>query len=430
VRILFVCHRIPYPPNKGEKIRAFHQLRAIAARHEVDLFTLADDPDDLIHRETLAAHCRSVTVAAITPKLARIRALPYLLTRTPLTVPYFYSAALQQQLCEQVALREYDRVFVYCSAMAQYVDWKNTAYRSAFAPRAVRPVPIVLDMVDVDSNKWAQYADATTFPFSMVYAKEARDLRRYEARACEAAECVVVSTQREAQLARAIAPLSRVHVVPIGVDSAHFDIDRDRLQPPDPAVVFTGDMSYFPNVEGAVFFAREVLPLIHRELPQVRFLAVGRNPDRRVEELRKLPHVIVTGSVADVRPWLAQAAVTVVPLRIAAGIQTKILEAMAAGLPVVATSRAVQGLTASVAEMVSIGEGAAELAARVVELLQDPALARRRGLESRRRVSMEYSWDTALHRLLHLLEHPDAEPADAESTAFASGVPSAHAVGE
>ena len=400
MRILFLCHRIPYPPNKGEKIRSFHQLRALAARHEVDLFTLADDPDDLAHREALSAHCRQLTIARVFPKLARLRSLPYLVTRTPLTIPYFHSAWLRAQIREAMERTKYDRIFVYCSAMAQYVDW----------PRRPSNVPVILDIVDVDSNKWSQYAAARHFPFSAVFRKEARDLRAFEQRVCEASTCVLVSTDREAQLAREIAPAARIHVVRIGVDIHRFEpcaADAGGV----PTVIFTGDMGYFPNQEGAIFFAREVLPIVHRTLPNARFLIVGRRPDRRVEELRHLRNVEVTGSVPDVRPWLARASVAVAPLRIAAGIQTKILEAMAAGLPVVATSRAVQGLTASVAEMILTADAPEQLAAHVVNLLRSPAETHQRGLEGRRRIACEYSWDTALGKLLQLVEDPSGSVA-------------------
>ena len=222
MRILFLCHRIPYPPDKGDKIRAFHELRAMAAHHEVDVFTLVDDPRDYAHRKALEAHCNRLTIARVFPKLARLRSLPYLLTGKPLTIPYFYSARLQAEVCKAVAVRNYDRVFVYCSAMAQYVEWNKPAFREACAPKPVVRIPIVMDLVDVDSDKWAQYAAATSFPFSTVFRKEARNLRAYERKACEASACVLVATDREAELARQIAPAARVEVVPVGIDTTYF----------------------------------------------------------------------------------------------------------------------------------------------------------------------------------------------------------------
>jgi len=401
VRILFLCHRIPYPPDKGEKIRAFHQLRAMSSRHEVDVFTLAADPGELAHHDALAEHCRTLTVARIIPKLARMRSIPYLLTRSPLTIPYFYSASLQARVLKAIATRTYDRVFVYCSAMAQYL------------PQTFSAAPIIVDLVDVDSDKWAQYGKATNFPFSMIYRREARCLRAYERAVCEQAAGVVVTTEREAQLARLIAPASRVHVVPNGVDGKHFHL-VDRNEAAGLAtIVFTGDMSYFPNQQAVVFFARRVLPLTRREVPHARFVIVGRDPDREVQELGRLDGVEVTGSVPDVRPWLAQASVAVAPMTIAAGLQNKILEALSSGLPVVATTRAVQGLSAAVGASVHTGDSPEELAASVARLLLNPQLARQRGLEGRRRVAADYDWDRSLARLLRLIDQPDEEPAAA-----------------
>jgi sugar transferase (PEP-CTERM/EpsH1 system associated) len=393
VRILYLCHRIPYPPNKGDKIRAFYQLRAIGERHEVDVFTLADDARDLGYGSDLAKYCRRLKVARVHPKLARLRALPYLLTGAPLTVPYFYSAELAADVRKALLSRSYDRIFVYCSAMAQYV-------------KSAGQIPMLTDLVDVDSDKWAQYARFTRFPFSAVYRREGRSLREYERKVCAKSSCVVVTTEREAQLVCQISPLANVHVVPNGVDTAYFD---PHAAPPDrtvPTVIFTGDMSYFPNEEAVRYFALKVLPLIHRSVAGVRFLIVGRNPTRNVQKLQKIEGVEVTGFAPDVRTYLAKSHVAVAPFSIAAGIQNKILEAMAYGLPVVATSRATQGLSARVADMVDTGDTADEMASKVVVLLRDSQLAHRRGIDGRQRVAGEYRWEHSLDRLLELLERP------------------------
>ena len=397
MKVLYLCHRIPYPPDKGDKIRAFHQLRAIAARHEVDVFTLADEATDLTHRAALAAHCHQLTVSRVHPKLAGLRSLPYLLTGTPLTVPYFYSSELQTEVRKAVASRSYDRIFVYCSAMAQYVQ-------------SVDGIPQVLDLVDVDSDKWMQYAAFTKFPFSAVYRREGRTLQAYERTACQRASCVLVSTEREAQLARRVAPGANVHVLPNGVNTEYFkpEAGSSTACQAQEAVIFTGDMSYFPNEEAVIFFARQVLPLIRREIAGVRFLIVGRNPGRKVQELQKIEGVEVTGFVPDVRTWLAKAQVAVAPFTIAAGIQNKILEAMAYGLPVVATLRAAQGLSSRVADKVHTGNTPEELASKVIVLVWDSQLAQRIGLDGRHAVMQDYSWDSALDRLLELLEDPVA----------------------
>lgn len=394
MRILYLCHRVPYPPNKGEKIRAFHQLRSLGEQHEVDLFTLADQPEDMAHRPALLKHCARVTVAAIHPRAARLRSLPYLLTKKPLTLAYFHSKELALQVQRALAARSYDRIFVYCSAMAQY------------AVEGAGSIPMLTDLVDVDSDKWLQYAASSRFPASAVYRREGLLLREYERAIGERSSCVLVTTEREAALARETVGIQRLAVVPNGVDAEYFS---PAAVPPDPAarsIVFTGDMSYFPNQEAAAYFAREVFPFVRKFRGDARFLIVGRNPTRKVRKLAQIDGVEVTGFVPDVRRYLSQARVSVAPFLIAAGIQNKILEAMAYGLPVVATRRATQGLSPGVAEAVETAETSEELAARVLDLLENRKLADQKGSEGRAKVVELHNWNTVLSRLRELVLDP------------------------
>jgi sugar transferase (PEP-CTERM/EpsH1 system associated) len=386
---------VPFPPDKGDKIRAFNQLRAMSARHTIDLFTLADRAEDLQHEQALLKYCETVTIARIVPKLARLRALRFLPTASPLTIPYFFSAQLQKAVRQALATRSYDRIYVYCSAMAQYVE----------IPEA-RNIPVIVDLVDVDSDKWRQYAGYASFPYSAVYRREAKRLREYERMVCERASDVVVTTDREAQLVREMCPAAHVHVIANGVDQDYFNPAEPGNAGMRPTVSFTGDMSYFPNEQAVVFFARDVLPLIREAIPEVRFLIVGRQPSRNVLRLQTIPGVEVTGLVPDVRPYLAQSQVSVAPFLIAAGIQNKVLEAMSYGLPVVATSRIALSLPPNVAEVVEFGDTPRELASKVVYLLRDPERCRLAGVEGRRRVGLEYDWARSLDQLLALFDPP------------------------
>ena len=359
-------------------------------------------PEDLRHPSELVRHCHTLTVARLRPSLARLRAISTLFSRKPLTVPYFFSAELAAQIRDTLTRRSYDRIFVYCSAMAQYVEF-------------VQGIPLLLDLVDVDSDKWRQYAGFARFPYSSIYRRECRCLREYERRACERASSVLVSTRREAQLVREISDVANIHVVPNGVDTEYFKPAADSPDPAEPAIIFTGDMSYFPNQEAVVYFARCVLPLVRQSVPEARFRIVGRNPTRKVQRLQQIRGVEVTGFVPDVRIYLTKSNLAVAPFAIAAGIQNKILEAMASGLPVVATSRAVQGLVKEVAGVVETADGAQELAARVVRLLRDPDFAHGVGMEGRQRVAAHYNWERTLNQLLQLLEFP--APAALNATA-------------
>jgi sugar transferase (PEP-CTERM/EpsH1 system associated) len=396
MRILYLCHRIPYPPNKGEKIRAFHQIKAIAERHEVDLFTLADQAADLSHQEALHQYCREVTVVPIEGRSAKLATLPFLLTSKPLSLAYFRSAELDLRIRRATSRRSYDRIMVFCSSMAQYV-WH------------VSHIPVLVDLVDVDSDKWMQYAAFRRFPFSVVYQREGRYLKQYEKELYHRFPAIAVTTEREAQLVKQACNSAFVHVIPNGVDTNYFDPPSALVNSPDPVITFVGDMAYYPNEKAALFFGREVFPLIRKSFPKVQFFVVGRDPSREVRNLERTPGIKVTGTVGDVRPYLTQTTVSVAPLSIATGIQNKILESMAYERPVVATSRAAQGLSKPVAELVETGDGAEELAAKAIGLLSDVSFARRRGAESRQRVLAEYSWKRSSEQLLQILEQPSID---------------------
>ena len=395
MRVLFLCHRVPHPPNKGDKIRAFHELQAIGSRHEVDLFALADCAADLNEDVALRRYCRQVTVLPHNPRLARLRSLPDILTRKPLSVGCFYSKELDLRIEEAVSQRSYDRVFVYCSSMVQYVRWAEG-------------IQTLVDIVDVDSDKWMQYASVRCFPLSAVYRREGRTLEAYE-KAVYRRFPIIVSTEREAQLVSRAWDKTEVHSVPNGVDTNYFAPAEPNTSPEYPTVIFVGDMAYFPNEEAVTFFALKVFNEVRQSVPGARFLIVGRDPSARIRRLQEISGVSVTGSVPDVRPYLAKAHVSVAPFSIATGIQNKVLEAMASGLPVVATPRAAQGLSKSVAQSIAIGQTAQELADCVVALLKAPKDAVAKGLEGRRRVDAEYSWERSMEKVVELLEAGNPE---------------------
>jgi sugar transferase (PEP-CTERM/EpsH1 system associated) len=404
MRVLYLCHRIPYPPNKGEKIRAFHELKVMGKSCEVDLFTLADRKEDLSYKSDLEAYCRTVTVAKLSKPLAGLRAVPSVLRGDPLTLPYFYSADLALKVRQALCRRSYDLIFIYSSSMAQYVDPEDR-------------IPILIDLVDVDSDKWLQYSMRSAFPRSVVFWREAECLRRYERKISEKASCVLVTTEREARVLREITNSVNVRVMPNGVDTNYFAPAVTEPQAAQPTLIFTGSMDYFPNVDGVEFFASRILPSIRKAVPNAQFLIVGSRPSRSVRRLAKLPGVQVTGSVPDVRPYLARSHVFVAPLLIASGTQNKILEAMAMALPVIATPRAIQGLPAALRDPVQVAESTQAWVAKTCHVLRDRSFAQLLGTASRQKVVDECSWDTHLNGLMDLIQNPEGRE---ESNAIAS----------
>ncbi len=396
-RLLFLCHRIPYPPDKGEKIRAWHFLDHLAEHWTVDLGCLVDDPADLAHLPVLEARCAAVVCRPIGRRQRMLRALLGARPGRPLTLDWFDEPGLRRWAREGLAAGRYEAVFVYSSAMAPY----------AMGPWARGPRR-VLDMVDVDSEKWRAYAeDGATFPKRQVWAREARTLLAFERTAAMDFDATLLVSEAERRRFLELAPecADRVFAVDNGVDLSRFD---PALAYPDPyaeatgpAIVFTGTMDYRPNVDAVCWFARAVMPRLRARRPAPVFHIVGANPAPEVQALAQARDVRVTGRVPDVRPYLAHAAVAVAPLRIARGVQNKVLEAMAMGRPVVASPEAFEGVRARPGRDLLVAEDAASMARLVAEVLE----GRHAGLGAAARgaVAAGHGWAAGLARLDALL---------------------------
>jgi sugar transferase (PEP-CTERM/EpsH1 system associated) len=357
LRIAMLCPRLPYPPNKGEKIRALHHLRYLGRRHDVTLISLVDDSLDLEHLPVLRALARRIATAPVDRQRARIKSLRGLLTGRPLTLEYFACPALARRVRELVTPDTCDLVLVYSSAMAQYVA-------------EIRGIPVVADIVDMDSGKWRQFANRSAPPLAWLFGREADRMRAYERDLGDTAHTVILVSEREAAAYRALAPRARVAVVPLAIDTEYFAPDPAVAAAPA-AVVFTGVMDYRPNVDAVQYFADEILPRIRREEPDTRFLVVGQRPAPAIQRLGRRPGIEVTGAVSDVRPYLRQARVSVAPFRIAQGMQTKVLEAMAMAMPVVATPKASEGIEAQPGRDLAVEIEPAGFAEQVTRLLRD-----------------------------------------------------------
>lgn len=418
--ILFLVHRIPFPPNKGDKIRAYHLLRYLAGRYRVHLGTFVDQPDDRVYVadvESLTAGCH---VASLNRALAKLRSLSGLVTGKALSLPYYRDSALRRWVESTVRKQGIRKAVVFSSVMAQYTQ-------------GIADLRVVADFCDVDSAKWAEYSDRRRWPWSWIYRREGRRLLAFErAVASEAAACVLV-TAPEVELFTRLAPecASKLHVIGNGVDTTFFRPDpllESPFLPDEAAVVFTGAMDYWPNVDAVTWFARDVLPVVAARRPDVRFYIVGMNPTPAVAALASDRRVVVTGKVADVRPYLQHARVVVAPLRLARGVQNKVLEALAMARPVVATASCVAPLTEAAQSAVLTAEDSSAFARSVIEKLSDTE--RSLGDRARLAVLASYSWEANLSRFGHLLdESSHCAKADPGRTIASDGELSEHLVG-
>jgi sugar transferase (PEP-CTERM/EpsH1 system associated) len=302
----------------------------------------------------------------------------------PLTVAYFDEPELHHRVRARMTSERFDLALVCSSGMAQYV-----------APFC--NLPKVIQFTDLDSQKWHLYANDSRFPKSLVYRTEADRLLRYERQIARTFDYSMFCSDRELQDFRRLSPETPAGCVRNGVDTHYF---RPTAEPKDPAgLVFTGVMNYRPNVDGVVWFCSEVFPRIRERVPEATFTICGAHPSRSVRALARSPGVRVTGPVADVRPYLARATVAVVPVRIARGLQNKLLEAMAMGLPAVTTTAAHGGLDAAAGRELFVADAATDFASTVVRLLRDSRLRDATGHAARRATETRYGWDKSLARL-------------------------------
>jgi sugar transferase (PEP-CTERM/EpsH1 system associated) len=391
--LLLLVHRIPYPPNKGDKIRSFHLLDHLARHYRVHLGTFVDDPADLAYIDELAGYCADLHAVRLHPKAARLRALAGLASGAPLTVPFYRSRTMARWVVRTVQTTGCRRMLAFSAAMAQYLPDPGPGGRR------------ILDLVDVDSDKWRQYGEHHGGAMGWIYRREARRLLAYERRQAAAFDATVLVSAAEAALFRELAPeaAERIEAVPNGVDTEFFSPERDYPDPyPDAGrtLVFTGAMDYWANEDAVAWFAEAVLPLVRERVPGTAFYIVGSRPTERVEALGELPGVTVTGAVRDIRPYLAHAALAVAPLRVARGIQNKVLEAFAMDRPVLATAAALDGLElgGGYPLQAEAPEGLAAAAAGVLGG-EAPAAARRRDWVRRR-----YDWSAHMGRFRALIE--------------------------
>jgi len=385
MKILFVCHRVPFPPKRGGKIRPFNIIRHLQSQgHEVTVASLARSQAELDEAEGLGQFCSKRLIEIVDDKMAWPLMVAWLPTTKPSSFGYFHSARLKRRIDAELASNDYGMVFVHCSSVAPYVADANV------------PVKII-DFGDMDSQKWREYSLHRSFPLSAGYWLEAVKLERTERLLAAKFNLATCTTRAEMESLQALGVTSPTAWFPNGVDSEFFK-PVDHPYDPD-LVTFVGRMDYFPNQQAAVSFCRDILPELQRRRPGTRFDIVGADPSPEIRELGRLLGVRVTGSVPDVRPFVTQAALTVAPLEIARGTQNKILESMAMGVPVVCSRQASGGVDAVPGEHLLTYDNPEQLIEAVLSVLDSRQLRTRLAEAGRSRVMNNHSWPSSMQRL-------------------------------
>ena len=388
--ILYLVHRLPYPPNKGDKVRSYHLLKHLLLRHRIFLGTFVDDAEDEPHVDTLRAMCAGVHAVRLQPSLARVASLMGLVNGSALTLRYYRDASLHRWVAQVAAQEHIDAAVVFSSSMAQYTDGLQ--------------IPTLVDFVDVDSAKWTEYAGHHRWPMSWLYRREGEQLLAYERDVASRSTKSFFVTEKEAALFCALAPecAASVEAVGNGVDADFFAPDATMPSPygaDQLPLVFTGAMDYWPNIDAVTWFAQAMLPQLRQRWPALHFHIVGRAPTAAVRALAN-DHVHVSGTVPDVRPYLQHATVVVAPLRLARGIQNKILEAMAMARAVVTAPDCADAIGgARVPDELQCAKLPTDYVDIIDQLLANPGKAAAIGAAGRERVLADYSWPAQLRAI-------------------------------
>ena len=396
MELLYLTHRIPFPPDKGDKIRTYNLLREMADRWTVHLGTFVDDPDDWQHVPRLEAMCGETRFIGLSPVSAKARALTGLVRGTSLTMPYYHSTKMRSWVVELMERRRIDCAMAFSSSMGQYLPLATE-----------RGVRCVVDFCDMDSDKWRQYGESFSGLKRWVYTREANKLRGEETDIGAANDASVFISDDEASLycRQTGIPADKVHSVRNGVDTGYFD---PALEYPDPYagkglnIAFVGAMDYWPNVDAVTWFVDRILPGVRDMLPDSSFWIIGSNPGRNVAALGARPGVTVTGRVSDVRPYLGRANCVVAPLRVARGVQNKVLEAMAMAKPVVASPAALEGLSFGDDTGIRVCDSESDWIGKVSSALREYS-PDDRVAGARDAVMRSYSWEASARDLTAIL---------------------------
>lgn len=401
MRLLILTPQFPYPPHQGTIIRNYNLIRQLAERHEIKLLTFVEDPKEMEVSGPLKVCCAAIHAVPMPRRNMLDRIRDTLLSPLPDMGLRLESEAMHQRLAALLESDSYDVVQIEGIEMGPYLLQVADDRRRMAGDRPL----IVFDdhnceyllqrrAFETDIRQPSHWVGAF---YSFIQWKK---LARYERRCCEAADRVVVVSEADGEALKRLVPGLEVTVAPNGVDVA--DYDPRRVEPLDlgpAAIVFTGKMDFRPNVDGVLWFYRQVLPRIRARVPQVHFYIVGQRPHRRLEPLTNDPAVTITGFVPHIQPYIAGATVYVVPLRMGGGTRLKLLEAMALGRAIVSTSLGCEGFPLTPGKHLLVGDEPAAFAQAVVALLRDPIRRASLGRAARAFAVEGYEWSAIVPHL-------------------------------
>ncbi|MGZ0166440.1 MAG: TIGR03087 family PEP-CTERM/XrtA system glycosyltransferase [Planctomycetales bacterium] len=405
---LILTHRVPMPPNRGDRIRTCNFLRHIAKRADVWLACLADEPVSDDTWQALQTICRRVAIVPVEPRLRWIRAGVSLLTGKTISEGAFSSPRLKKIVAEWSAQTSFDSALCSSSALAPYLQIPT-----------LEQTPRHVDLIDVDSEKWFDYAKASGLVKRRIFHLEGQRLQKLEGGIADWASGITVVSEPEAALYRAFRPDGPIEPIPNGVDVDYFTPEAGSADGKVPVAssqsgcVFVGALDYKPNIDGIIWFARNVWPQIHRQHPDQTLSIVGREPVADVRKLAEISGVDVVGTVPDVRPYLSQAAVVVVPLHIARGVQNKVLEALAMAKAVVASPDPLVGLRVEDGVQIFKAVEAEQWVSCVSRLLDDAQLRHDVGVAGQAYVTAHHRWEQCLEPLMRFLHLENCETSNA-----------------
>lgn len=384
MKILFITPRFPYPPNRGDRLRYYNFAKVLSKDHELHLASLIQSSDDLRYLNETKTIFRRVETVHKRPVASLVDMAIHFFSDIPLQVSYFHSLQMHRLIERMVEKERYDAVYVFHLRMAPYAVDLRGVYR-------------ILDLTDAVSLFLERMADHKKLIMKHLLLRESRITRRYEERITKLFdECWIISDEDKKALGTN-GNSSSVFVVPNGIDADYFMPDlshRDR----GPNILFVGYMGA-ESISTIKYFLKEIFPAVRRAIPSVKFYIVGANPPREIVKLTRDKNIVVTGYIKDLRPLYNNAAVMAAPMRFVAGVQNKILEAMAMGVAVVTSSFGNEGINAKHGENIFVEDDPRIFACRVIELLKDKKLGEKIGRNAIKFVREKYSWNSVVSRM-------------------------------